>query len=75
MGEAQPMTDDEQCDEAAATLCRAYFMLESCALLVRTTPDGNVRVIAPQLPKKAVAKMLHTAADAYLAQAPDVTSN
>jgi hypothetical protein len=69
------MTHEDQCDEAAATLCRTYGLLNTVALLIRTTPDGNVRLIAPVLPKQAMAQMLRDAADAYLAQAPDVTRN
>jgi hypothetical protein len=49
------MTHEDQCDEAAATLCRTYGLLNTVALLIRTTQDGNVRLIAPVLPKQAVA--------------------
>ena len=69
------MTDLERADEVSGNICRAYALLGSVSLIIRTDSTGNVRVIAQQLPPAAVAEMLRAAADAYLAQAPDVTNN
>ena len=69
------MTDLELADEAAGQLCHAYGLLGMPAFMIRCTADGNTCVIAQQLPPETVAKMLHAAADASLAQAPQVTRN
>lgn len=66
------MTDLELADEAAGQLCRAYGLLALPAFLIRCTAEGNTCVIGQQLPPEVVAKLLHSAADAYLAQAPKV---
>jgi hypothetical protein len=70
--EAQ-VTETEQADELAANVCRVFSRLDSVGMFIRTTADGNVRIISPVLPRKTVAAMLRYAADAYEAQAPDVS--
>jgi len=67
------MKPQERCDEAAASLARAYAQLGMPAFVLYVAPDGNVRTIGPQLNPETVARMLHTAADAYLAQASQPT--
>lgn len=69
------MTELEQADEIAGTICKMYAKLGSAAFVIRTTASGDVRLVSQYLPPATVAAMLHSAADAYLAQAPDVTSN
>lgn len=68
------MTELEQADEVAGTICKMYAALGSAAFVIRTTPSGDVRLVSQYLPPASVAKMLHSAADAYLAQAPDVST-
>jgi hypothetical protein len=69
------MTELEQADEIAGKICRMYSQLGSAAFVIRTTSSGDIRVVGQYLPPAAVAKMLHSAADAYLKQSPDVTHN
>lgn len=63
------MTPLDQCDEAAATVIRAYKALGLPAFVLCIREDGLVSTICPSLELELVARMLHTAADAYLAQA------
>lgn len=62
-------------DQASGDLC-AWGAREGTALFViRTLEDGNVRLVAPQLPGAIVARMLRTAADQLEQQLPAGTMN
>jgi hypothetical protein len=67
------VTKLDRIDEQAASLSRDYAKHGSAAFQIRTTESGDIRVIGMSLPAESVAKMLHAAADAYLAQAPSLT--
>lgn len=43
--------------------------------MIRTTEDGNCRIIGPQFDPQTIAKMLRTAAQVYLDQVPPVRTN
>lgn len=62
------MTPLDYCDEQAGNLTRAYQSLGLPAFVLCVRKDGNVTAIGPVLKPEVVARMLHTAADAYLAQ-------
>jgi hypothetical protein len=61
------VTELEQADEDDGTICKMYATLGSAAFIIRTTESGDVRVVSQYPPPAAVAKILHSAADAYLA--------
>ena len=63
------MTTLDQCDEAAANVARAYQALGLPAFTLAVREDGSVSVIGPMLAPDTIARMLRTAADAYVAQA------
>lgn len=65
----------EQCDEAAANVARAYMTLGRPAFVLYVTESGDVRTIGPDLHPETVARMLRSAADAYLANAKNHTVN
>lgn len=69
------MTPRDQCDEAAATVARAYQAIGLPAFVLCVREDGSVTTIGPQLSPDVVARMLHTAADAYLAHAHKPTTH
>jgi hypothetical protein len=60
-------------DSAAMSLCDSFQSLGIPAFVIRTTEDGGVRFIGPQLPTALVARMLRSAADGYEAQVPERT--
>lgn len=60
------MTELELLDQYAADNCRAYLKADTVAILIRTCPDGNVRIVGPALDPQRVAQMLRTAATAYV---------
>lgn len=62
-------------DAAAIDLCQLYQRENIAGFFIRTTEDNNLRVIGLQLPPEVVARMLHSAADLYLANAPELVRN
>lgn len=60
------MTNEDRADEGAANVCRDYLELGLAAFVIRTTEEGNVRVIGPQLQPETVAQMLRAAAKAFV---------
>lgn len=70
------MSGLSQADEIAIGLAELYQHEGVIGIVIRSIPGAErVRVIGMQLPPEAVAKMLHSAADAYLAQAPELVRN
>jgi len=56
-------------------LCGQYANEGMAAFLIRTTEDGNCRIIGPQFDPQTIAKMLRTAAQVYLDQVPPMKTN
>lgn len=69
------MTPLQLIDERQAELCGDYARAGVAAFLIRTTEDGNCRIIGPQLNPESIARMLRTAAQVYLDQVPPVKTN
>lgn len=62
-------------DQLAIDLCQSYQGEGIASFVIRTTEDNKLRVIGLQLPPDVVARMLHSAADVYLASAPELVRN
>ena len=69
------MTPLQVIDERQADLCGQYANEGMAAFLIRTTEDGNCRIIGPQFDPQTIAKMLRTAAQVYLDQVPPMKTN
>lgn len=72
------MTDDEAfdlLDGAAYRLVRGYASRERIAYVVMECGDGEVRLIGPSLPSKAVRTILLSAASGYEEQQDNGTLN
>ena len=55
------MTPDEEADESAAAVMRHYAKMDELSIIVRTH-GSDVRVIAPDVQRDVLAKMLRIAA-------------
>lgn len=62
-------------DAAAADLCGKAQVDGIPAFFLRTTDEGDVRIVGPRLPRELVARMLRAAADGYEAQVGNDTLN
>lgn len=62
-------------DEAAADLCADGLADGEMLFVIHLTDSGDVRYIGPSYPPELVARMLRTAAEAYVEQIPPVKLN
>lgn len=62
------LDDLTRLDRQAALVAAGYTIEGMPAFMLRTTQEGNVRIIGPRLPRELVCRMLRSAATAYESQ-------